>query len=172
MPFEWSTIGAAYFYEGRWKDAEELDMRVMGIRKRVLGEEHPDTLTSMGNLASTYRNQGRWKELDMEVMETKKRDQGRWKEAEELDLRVTETRESVIGEERPDTLTSIANLASTYRNQGQWKEAEELFVRVIETRKRVLGREHPDTISAMNNLDEQTCTKSYSMSQRRLRKRC
>jgi hypothetical protein len=30
--------------------------------KRVLGAEHPDTLTSMANLASTYRNQGRWKE--------------------------------------------------------------------------------------------------------------
>jgi putative hemolysin len=26
----------------------------MQMRKRVLGEEHPDTLTSMANLASTY----------------------------------------------------------------------------------------------------------------------
>jgi hypothetical protein len=28
--------------------------------KQGLGLEHPDTLTSMFNLASTYRNQGRW----------------------------------------------------------------------------------------------------------------
>jgi hypothetical protein len=28
------------------------------VRKRVLGQEHPDTLTSMADLASTYRNQG------------------------------------------------------------------------------------------------------------------
>jgi hypothetical protein len=27
--------------------------------KRVLGEEHPDTLTSIDNLATIYRNQGR-----------------------------------------------------------------------------------------------------------------
>src|SRR5947199_422365 len=31
---------------------------------RVLGAEHPSTLTIMANLASTYRNQGRWKEAE------------------------------------------------------------------------------------------------------------
>ncbi|KAF2842563.1 hypothetical protein M501DRAFT_1022519 [Patellaria atrata CBS 101060] len=61
-----------------WKYAITLYIIVqaMAMRKRVLGEEHPDTLTSMANLASTYRNQGRWKEaekLDVEVMETRKR---------------------------------------------------------------------------------------------------
>ncbi|KAH7271056.1 hypothetical protein B0J15DRAFT_389638, partial [Fusarium solani] len=50
-----------------------------------------------------------------------------------------ETTKRVLGEEHPDTLTSIANLASIFRNQGRWKEAEELEVGVIETTKRVLG---------------------------------
>ena len=49
-------------------------MRVMETRKKVLGAEHPSTLTSMANLASTYWNQGRWKEveeleLQVQVME-------------------------------------------------------------------------------------------------------
>jgi hypothetical protein len=74
---------------------------VIETRKRVLGEEHPDTLSSIGNLASTYRNQGRWKE------------------AEELEVQVIETRKRVLREEHLDTLTSIGNLASTYRNQGR-----------------------------------------------------
>jgi hypothetical protein len=39
--------------DGRWKEAEELFVQVMETRKRVLGEEHPSTLTSMANLAST-----------------------------------------------------------------------------------------------------------------------
>jgi hypothetical protein len=30
----------------------------------VLGEEHPDTLLSMGNLASTYQNQCQGEEAD------------------------------------------------------------------------------------------------------------
>jgi len=33
--------------QGRWKEAEELFVQVIKMRKRVLGEEHPDTLTSI-----------------------------------------------------------------------------------------------------------------------------
>ena len=67
----------------------------MGTFKRVLGQEHPSTLTSMASLASTYR------------------DQGRWKEAEELEAQVMGAGKSVLGQEHSDTLTSVANLAST-----------------------------------------------------------
>ena len=95
--------------QGRWKEAEELFMQVMETSSRVLGAEHPDTLSSMANLALTFGNQGRWKE------------------AEELFVQVMETSKRVLGAEHPYTLTSMANLASTYGNQGRWKEAEELW---------------------------------------------
>jgi tetratricopeptide (TPR) repeat protein len=138
--------------------------------------DHPGTLTSMANLALTYRNQGRWKEakeLEVQVMETRKRvlgaehpstltsmanlastfwDQGQWKEAEELEVQVMETRKRVLGSEHPSTLTSMANLASTFWNQGRWKEAEELFMQVMETFKMVLGAEHPSTLTSIANL--------------------
>ena len=45
-----------------------------------------------------------------------------------MDVKVMETRNKVLGQDHPDTLTSMANLASTYRSQGRWKEAEELDV--------------------------------------------
>jgi hypothetical protein len=70
---------------------------------RVLGEDHPNMLSSMNNLASMYR------------------EQGRWKEAEELEVRVIETRKKVLGEDHPDTLTSMGNLAVTCMNQGRWE---------------------------------------------------
>ncbi|KAJ7926649.1 hypothetical protein B0H13DRAFT_2313367 [Mycena leptocephala] len=57
-----------------------------------------------------------------------------------------------MGAENPDTLTSMANLASTYWNQDRWKDAEALQVVVLETRKRVLGEEHPSTLTSMANL--------------------
>lgn len=75
---------------------------------------------------------------------------GRYNEAEFS--RVMETRKRVLGAEHPDTLTSMANLASTYGNQGRWKEAEELEVQVVKTSTRVLGPEHSDTLTSMNNL--------------------
>ncbi|KAF6800116.1 Kinesin light chain 5 [Colletotrichum musicola] len=159
-----------------YSKAEVIVQQAVSTRAEILGQEHPSTLTSMANLASTYRNQGRWKEaeeLEVRVMETTSTvlgeehphtltsmanlaltymNQGRWKEAEELEVRVMETRKRVLGEEHPDTLTSMANLALTYMNQGRWKEAEELNVQVMETRKRVLGEEHPSTLTSMANL--------------------
>ncbi len=163
----WSVIALIYHDEGRWREAEELELQVMETMKRVLGEEHPDTLISMGNLAATYRNQGRWKEaeeLEMQVMKMRKRilgeehphtlisignlasiyqNQGQWKKAEKLQMQVMKIRKRVLGEEHPHTLIIISNLASTYKNQKRWKEAEELKMQVIKIRKRVLGEEHP-----------------------------
>jgi tetratricopeptide (TPR) repeat protein len=78
--------------------------------------------------------------------------EGRWKEAEELFVQMMETSSRVLGQEHPSTLTSMANLASTYRNQGRSKKAEELQVRVLETHRRVLGKEHPDTLCSMHSL--------------------
>ena len=63
-----------------------------------------------------------------------------------------ETRGGVLGQDHPDALASMANLASTFREQGRWKEAEELEVKVMETKKRILGQDHPDTLSSLANL--------------------
>ena len=127
-------FGMCLYSDGRYSEAETPILRVMETRRRVLGPEHPDTLTSMANLASTYSSQGRWTE------------------AEELDVQVMEIRRRVLGPEHPDTLSSMANLASTYRMQGRWTEAEELGVQVMEIRRRVLGPEHLDTLSSMATL--------------------
>jgi hypothetical protein len=45
---------------------------------------------------------------------------------------------TVLVEEHPNTLTSMANLASTYRNQGRLMEAEELEVQVMKTSLRLV----------------------------------
>ncbi|CAG8345731.1 unnamed protein product [Penicillium salamii] len=55
-------------------------------------------------------------------------DEGRWEAAEQLFVQVMEMSKTKLGEDHPDTLTSMANLASTYRNQGQWEASEKLDV--------------------------------------------
>ncbi|KAA8894783.1 hypothetical protein FN846DRAFT_768009, partial [Sphaerosporella brunnea] len=45
--------------QGRWKEAEELQVQVMEARKRVLDPEHQSTLASMHNLAHTFKSLGR-----------------------------------------------------------------------------------------------------------------
>ena len=79
------SLASTYWSQGRWKEAEELEVLVMETRKRVLGAEHPDLLTSMDNLVSTYRKQGQSKEV------------------EELEVQLMETRKQVLGEEQLDS---------------------------------------------------------------------
>ncbi|KAK7039318.1 FabD/lysophospholipase-like protein [Favolaschia claudopus] len=161
---------------GYYQYAEQLQVAALEASKQLLGKEHPDTLSSMANLAATYRDQGQWgeaEELEVTVLEARKRvlgkehpviltsmanlastyrKQGKLNKAEELGVVVLEGRKQMLGKEHPDTLTSMASLASTYCNQGRWSEAEELEVTVLEARKRVLGKEHPDTLFGMANL--------------------
>ncbi|KAI4123451.1 MAG: hypothetical protein LQ338_005248 [Usnochroma carphineum] len=161
---------------GLYDKAVILHQRTWDQKKVVLGEEHPDTLTSMSSLGLTYGSQGRWKEaeeLELQVLERRTRVlgeehertltsmanvaslrclQGRGKEAEELQVQVVETMKRVLGEEHERTLHSMANLAVTYFDQGRWKEAEELLVQTTEARKRVLGEENPETLASMANL--------------------
>ena len=117
---------STYMIQSRWNEAEKLQMPVILSSTTKLGKDHPDTFTSMGNLAYTYMNQGRWDE------------------AEKLQVHVMESSKAKLGEDHPHTLTSMANIASTYTNQGRFDEAEKLEVHVMEARKRV---DHPDTLT-------------------------
>ena len=73
-------------------------------------------------------------------------------EKQKLDTKVLEWASRTYGEDHPDTLWSMANLAMTYQNQGQWLAAEQLELQVIEKAKTLLGEDHPDTLWRMANL--------------------
>ncbi|RJE17544.1 Kinesin light chain [Aspergillus sclerotialis] len=47
-------LARVYYEEGRWEEAEKLFMQVMETGETKLSDDHPDTLTSMADLASTY----------------------------------------------------------------------------------------------------------------------
>jgi tetratricopeptide (TPR) repeat protein len=102
--------------------------------ERVLGEEHLDTITARGNLASSY-----WQA-------------GRTAEAITIEERVLADRVRILGEEHPDTITARAHLASSYRLVGRIAEAITIEERVLADAVRVLGDEHPDTFEAAETL--------------------
>ena len=94
-----------YRSQGRWKDAEGLEVQVMETRKRTIGLDHPSTLTSMDNLPSTYRQQGRWNG------------------AEKLEVQGMETSKWVLGPDYTIFLTFMDSLASTWKSSGKCKDA-------------------------------------------------
>ena len=173
---EWNKFALVLRENGDLGNAEQLQVQVIKMRKKLLGTKHQDTLTSMGNLATIYNYLGRWNEaeqLQVQVVEmiekllgaehpfTLKmmsnlasiyRNLGRWNEAEQLQVQVMEMSKKLLGAEHPYTLNSMANLASTYKYQGRWNEAEQLQVQVMEMTKKLLSAEHPSTLIIMSNL--------------------
>jgi tetratricopeptide (TPR) repeat protein len=108
--------------------------RALGLNRGDLGDEHPDTLRSMDNLALTLLNQGN---LD---------------EARALQEQVLAAKRRVQGDDHADTLVSMGNLASTLSGQGDLDGARALEERVLAAMRRIRGEEHHQTLTAMNNL--------------------
>ena len=94
--------------DARFADAERIQREVLGVRRRVEGEEHPDTLASAGNLALSLSHQGKYAD------------------AERIEREVLGARRRVLGEEHPSTLTSAGNLANSLSRQGKNADAERI----------------------------------------------
>jgi Tetratricopeptide repeat len=61
---KFSNFAFVLWESGDWDTAEQLQKKIIEMRKKLLGQEHPDTLSSIGSLASTYSDQGRWNEAE------------------------------------------------------------------------------------------------------------
>ena len=71
-----------------------------------------------------------------------------------LEMRNTvySARKEVLGEQHPDTLTALADLANSYSHLEEYKKANELQYIVYFARIEILGNKHPDTLMALANL--------------------
>ena len=114
--------------------AIEYGQDLVADREQVLGDTHPDTLTSRNNLATAYQDAGR---LD---------------EAIPLYERTLADREQAPGRHPPRHPASRNNLALAYQDAGRLDEAIPLFERTLADREQVLGQTHPDTLTSRNNL--------------------
>jgi nephrocystin-3 len=108
--------------------------RILAIIKKILGKEHPDTASSLNNLAG--------------LLDAK----GDYDSAEPLYQRALSINEKVLGPEHPYTAKSMNNLAALYDAKGDYDSAEPLYQRALSIIEKVLGPEHPDTALSLNNL--------------------
>ena len=49
---------------GKYDEAEKMQREVLAVQKRVLGAEHPATLTTAGNLVNLLLSQGKYDEAE------------------------------------------------------------------------------------------------------------
>lgn len=169
-------IGRFLRDDGKYNDSERILLQAVKICTVLSGSSGSDTLTSMEDLALTYRLQHRTMEaakLEETVLENRRTtlgeghpdtlttmnnlaliywQQGSTTEAAKLGEEVLEKRRRILGEEHPDTLMTMHNLASTYVQQGRMTESAKLGEEVFNKRRAILGEEHPDTLMTMDNL--------------------
>ena len=53
-----SQVSNYLFDRGRWREKEPIDSRAYELRRKTLGDKHPDTIRSMAELAVTYHAPG------------------------------------------------------------------------------------------------------------------
>ena len=60
----------ATIYQGqeRWKEAEALELRVIGLKQKKLDRKHCETVNMMADLVVSYHQQARWAETGQLVL--------------------------------------------------------------------------------------------------------
>jgi serine/threonine protein kinase len=128
------TMGSSFMYLGDARTASEQFQAARQLYTKHLGPDHPDTLTSMNNLAISYAAAGRTQE------------------ALKLHKETLQLMKAKLGPDHPDTLGSMNNLANSYDEVGRTQEALKLREETLQLRKATLGPDHPDTLESMHNL--------------------
>jgi tetratricopeptide (TPR) repeat protein len=137
---DWGLVSALNRLMSFLRESGALDLamsvgaRSVDLAERLLGADHPSTISARASLASAYYPAGRLRE------------------AIGLQERVLADSERVLGPDHLSTLTARGSLALSYNTVGRTGEAIELQERVLADRARVLGDQHPQTIIVRNNL--------------------
>jgi tetratricopeptide (TPR) repeat protein/tRNA A-37 threonylcarbamoyl transferase component Bud32 len=127
-------IGTTYLGLGKHDEAESHLVKALEIRRELLGDAHPSTLSSISSMGNLLYAQGDYDEVMpyyMGVLETKRR---------------------VLGDGHPDTLKSINSMGRLLQRLGKYPEAMPYYVEALETSRRVLGDEHRDTLVLISNI--------------------
>ena len=126
----------------RWTKAEALQKEMVHLNLKVLGRDNANTLSSMGQLAVIYLEQGRLQKSKV------------------LYLQVVELSEKILGKEHPKTLEFMGHLATVYQQQ-QYRlcslekivgkrqpseKVERLHGRIVDLSTKLFSAEHPLTL--------------------------
>jgi len=100
----------------------------------VLGPDHPDTLITMGNLATVFENQGLYSK------------------SEKLQRDVLARCRRTLGKDHPLTALALYNIADVLYYEHRYSEAAVALRETAEIQTRVLGASHRDTIDSVYKL--------------------
>lgn len=120
--------------DGRRAERAAVAERQLEIRRRLLGDEHPDVAYSLDDLA-----------MDLDAV-------GESDRACELSHEALKIRRKLLGDEHPDVILSLANLAGILESQGDYAGAESRHREALATARRILRQDDPALPFILHNL--------------------
>jgi serine/threonine protein kinase len=132
-----ATEDLAWFLSGgsrNFAEAEQVALRAWHGRRRILGEQHRDTLASLDTYSCVLINLRKFRE------------------AEPLARQCYEARGKLLGPDDPDTLMSMGNLGFALLELGQPGEARKVLAETLSRRRKAGLGEKLDSLAVFNNL--------------------
>ncbi|MBS0464168.1 MAG: serine/threonine protein kinase [Proteobacteria bacterium] len=128
------TLAGNYSDMGMYDDALNVEAAALASHRKLLGENDVRTAVSEYNMGTQLQAKGEAAKAELYY------------------LAALRTYRAHKGEDDPDTLGVLGNLASLYGDMNRPDLAEPLERDVLASRRRVLGNGHPDTLLAVLNM--------------------
>jgi serine/threonine protein kinase/Flp pilus assembly protein TadD len=162
----------------KFEEAEKLAKSNLETCRRVLGPEHPLTLSCLVNLACLFEKAGKTAEavsLNRQIAEVYLRlhgpchpttlfmfrpwslcllKQGKLAEAEATARWAVEATHRFVGAEKLIPSSAVHVLSYVLWGQGRWGETERLMSQIVEVRRRAQGPDNGNTVHATHTLAE------------------
>ena len=118
----------------RLKEALDCASQALNLARATLGEDHPATATSLGNLAELYKMMGNLRA------------------AEPLARQAVAIFRRMAGDDHPILGPNLNNLAVIYESMGNFAAAEPLLQQALAIERKAFGDEHPGVAISLDNL--------------------
>jgi eukaryotic-like serine/threonine-protein kinase len=170
------AMGKVYENLGLYPKAQSIFGKAIEVQIRTIGQNDPQTLQAMNELAIVLFDEGRYSEAEKQYhvvydillrtrgpahtntakvrgnLGTLMIREGHYVDAEKLLQESLTIERKALGTDNPDVLIIELNLFSLQIHEGHYAEAERMGRETLETHRRVLGADHFETLKTMNNL--------------------
>ena len=129
--FEYAAFLSIY---AKYNKAVEIYNRVITLRERLYGTEHPDTAKSYNNIGVVYN------------------DLSEYEKALEYHLKALAIFEKIWRIKHLNTAASYNNIGNVYSQLDEYETALEYYLKALKIQEKAFGTEHPDTATSYNNI--------------------
>ncbi len=118
-------MASLYWSQGRYGEAEPLLVEALEIRKSELGDRHPNTASSLNNLALLYQKQERYAEAIALLKD--------WQSIK-VERQETQSQSYAMG---------LRTMGSLYQKNQQLSQALQMYEQSLSILSREIGSKHP-----------------------------